>query len=159
VKQDKFLIAILVGVGLLVVVAVGLFLVRQKQVDYVAEDTPQGIVSNYILALHRGDYQKAYGYIYEAEYKPSLEKFQQVFITKQNNLSSVSPQVGESNIQEKQAYVTIRTVQTEGGPFIQSDRYPQNAVLINQNGIWKISNMPYPYWNWEWYQTPPKSAP
>ena len=62
-KQDRFLIAILAGIGLLVVAAFVLFFVRQSNLNYVSDDTPEGVVQNFVLALHKGDYEKAYAYL------------------------------------------------------------------------------------------------
>ena len=69
-KQDRFLIGILVGVAVLVVVAVGVFFLRQNDQTYIAEDTPDGVVHNYVLAIQLGDYDRAYGYLAEGEGKP-----------------------------------------------------------------------------------------
>ena len=32
---------------------------------------------------------------------------------------------------------------------------PLPALREGQNGAWRISNMPYPYWGWDWYQPTP----
>ncbi|OIO89706.1 MAG: hypothetical protein COW33_05315 [Anaerolineae bacterium CG17_big_fil_post_rev_8_21_14_2_50_57_27] len=29
---------------------------------------------------------------------------------------------------------------------------PLPALRERQNGAWRISYMPYPYWGWDWYQ-------
>ena len=55
---DKFLIAIVAGVVLLVIVVIVVVLLRPEP-EYVAGDTPQGIVHNYLLALQKGDYERA----------------------------------------------------------------------------------------------------
>ena len=39
-KQDKFLTGILIGIGALILLALGLFFLRQDKRDYVAETIP-----------------------------------------------------------------------------------------------------------------------
>jgi len=79
-KQDRFLLGILVGIGILVVIALVLFFVRQDKQEYVMDDVPEGVVHNYALALYQGDYQKAYGYLAEREDKPTYEEFRMPFL-------------------------------------------------------------------------------
>jgi len=43
-KQDRFLVGILVGIGVLVVIALGLFFTRQDKQEYISDDTPKGVV-------------------------------------------------------------------------------------------------------------------
>ena len=54
-KNDRFLVGIISFIGLLMVLAVVLFFVRQEPQDYGPEDSPQGVVRNYVLALQGGD--------------------------------------------------------------------------------------------------------
>ena len=71
-KQDKFLTGILIGVGMLVLLALVLFFTRQDKRDYLAEDAPEGVAHNYVLAVLNKDYEKAYGYLADLKYKPCL---------------------------------------------------------------------------------------
>ncbi len=52
-KQDRFLTGILIGIGVLVVVALALFFARQGKQTYMAGDTPEAVVFNYALGDHR----------------------------------------------------------------------------------------------------------
>ena len=71
-RGDRFLLAILIAIGVLVVLAVVLFYTQGGINDYGLEDTPQGVLRNYILALEKGDYQRAYSYLHDAQGKPDL---------------------------------------------------------------------------------------
>ena len=51
-KQDRFLTGILIGIAVLVVIALAVFFLRQDNLVYAAEDTPAGVVQNYVVALH-----------------------------------------------------------------------------------------------------------
>jgi hypothetical protein len=87
VKQDRFLLAIIIAIGALVVVALGLFFLRKGSQNYGPEDIPEGVVRNYILALHKQDYTRAYGYLKDGEGKPDITRFRQGFMTREMNIS------------------------------------------------------------------------
>jgi hypothetical protein len=59
---DRFLIIIVVGIILLVIVAFVVTLAR-PEATYQAEDTPEGVAHNYLLALQESDYERAYKYL------------------------------------------------------------------------------------------------
>ena len=61
-SPDKFLIGIVVAIVILVIVALAITLSRPEP-TYQAEDTPEGIAHNYLMALHREEYDRAYGYL------------------------------------------------------------------------------------------------
>ena len=60
--------------------AVGVFLVRQNAQDYVAEDTPEGIVHNYVFAIQQDDFERAYNYLIDGENKPTFSDFRSHYI-------------------------------------------------------------------------------
>jgi len=68
-SSDKFLLAIVVGIVLLVLVAFVVVLARPEP-TYQAEDTAGGVAHNYLLALQQEDYGRAYGYL-----SPSLVRY------------------------------------------------------------------------------------
>jgi len=54
--KDRFLLGILLAIAALALLAVILFLTRQSgQQGYVADDTPEGVLRNYVLALENKD--------------------------------------------------------------------------------------------------------
>jgi hypothetical protein len=57
-KSDKFLIGIVVVVVLLIVVALVITLTRPEP-SYQAEDTPESVAANYLLALQKRDYNQS----------------------------------------------------------------------------------------------------
>lgn len=59
-RSDRTLIGIVLGLLALVVVAFVVVL-RQPTQAYLGADTPEGAANDYVLALARGDYAKAYG--------------------------------------------------------------------------------------------------
>jgi hypothetical protein len=150
-KQDRFLMIILGVIGLLVISSVVLFFIRQEPQDYGLEDTPEGVVRNYILALQKGDHHRAYAYLQDDENKPAFTEFQQSNLQVQEEISRTAVQLGEVEITGDQARVGLTIIHTNGGPFNRSWDQVGTALLTLQKGEWRIINMPYPYWGWEWY--------
>jgi len=155
-KQDKFLIGILIGIGVLIVLALALFFTRQDKADYIAENNPEGVVHNYILAILNKDYQKAYGYLADLENKPTYEDFRQSFANGMVNPGNTGADVGDAEITNDEAYVQVTIYYSNSDPFSGGYQNMDRAQLILQDGKWRISYMPYTYWDYNWYQTPIK---
>jgi hypothetical protein len=156
-KQDRFLTSILVGIALLVVVALAVFFIRRDKQTYVAEDTPEGVVHNYVLAVLNGDYQKAYGYLADLENKPTYEQFRDAFIKGVVNPNNSAVDIGDSEINTDTASVDVALIYNPSDPFSTGYRDVQRAILVKQGQAWKLSSMPtYYYWDYSWYQELPK---
>lgn len=153
-KQDRFLLGILVGIGALVVVALVVFFMRQETATYMPDDDPASIVHNYVLALHNGEYEKAYGYLADLPNKPEYEDFRTVFLSQWVDPSSSGIEIGPVKEEGDDAYVEIETIFAPSDPFSSGYSSTEMALLVNQNGNWKIKQMPYSFWYWEWYQEP-----
>jgi hypothetical protein len=154
-KRDRFLIGILVFIGVLVITALILFFTRQQKTDYVSEDTPEGVVHNYILAVLNEDYPRAYGYLADGNAKPDFETFQKAFFTNELYVSSYSAQLGRININGDQAFVKLTIIYHSEDPFSGlGSGNVETALLKKQDGEWKILLMPYPYWDWDWRKSP-----
>ncbi|MCE1252392.1 MAG: hypothetical protein LWX83_02460 [Anaerolineae bacterium] len=154
-KQDRFLIAILAGIAVLVVAAFVLFFVRQSNLTYVSDNNPAGVVQNFVLALHKGDYEKAYAYLADAENKPAFEDFRRPFAMKEVDISSTDVQISDTQLLGDTATVGITFSQFNGPFFERGYRNSERAELKLEQGQWKIRQMPYPYWYYDWYQTTP----
>jgi hypothetical protein len=155
-KQDRFLVGILVGIGVLVIVALTLFFTRQDKQEYVSEDTPEGVVHNYTLAVYREEYEKAYGYLAEAENKPTYNEFRQAFFNHFVDPSNAGLELGETEIVGDEAYVTVSLIYNPTDPFSSGYRNTETARLERQNGAWKLLQMPYNFWSYDWYQPKPE---
>jgi len=158
-KQDRFLLGILVGIGVLVVIALTLFFTRQDKQEYVAEDTPEGVVHNYALAVFREDYEKAYSYLADSENKPTYNEFRQAFFNRYVNPENAGLELGETEIIGEEAYVTIYLIYSPSDPFSTSYRNTEIAHLERQNGEWKLLQMPYNFWAYDWYQPTVEAVP
>ena len=54
-KEDRFLTVILVVIGLLVALSLGVFFLKEDTTTYISDNTPEGIIHKYIIALEQGD--------------------------------------------------------------------------------------------------------
>ena len=149
-KEDRFLTGILIVIALLVAASLSVFFLRQDTATYLSEDTPEGIVHNYVYAIQQGHYEKAYGYLADKENKPSYDEFRQDLFLDQNSGQGI--QIGEVEIGKDTASVEIAITENRGELFFKQYSYSDAALLIMQDGEWKIFQMPYSYWSWNWYQ-------
>ena len=148
-KEDRFLTGILIGIALLVVASLAVFFLREDTQVYLPEDSPDAVVHNYILALQEEDFERAYSYLADEEDKPSYTNFLRNVITTNND----SVQVGDVEFSKETATVALIFSNTGGGIFFDQYEYTETALLIRQDGDWKILNMTsYAYWYWDWYQ-------
>jgi hypothetical protein len=151
-KQDRYLIVILGVIGVLVVLAVVLFFVRQEPQNYGANDTPEGVVRNYCLALQKSDYQSAYEHLQNTEKKPDFITFQQTFLRNEADITQSAIQLGAVDISGDNARVAMTIIHSNNNdPFNRTWNENGTAMLTLQNGEWRILSMPYPYWGWDWY--------
>lgn len=153
-KQDKFLTGILIGIGVLILLALGLFFTRQDNREYVADTTPEGVVHNYILAVLDKDYAKAYGYLADLEHKPSYEEFRQSFFNGMINPANAGVEIGATDVNAKEAVVTLSVYYANTDPFSSRFASEDLALLVEQDGLWKLNSMPYNFWDYNWYLAP-----
>ena len=114
------------------------------------------MVHNYVLALQKEDYTRAYGYLSEGKKKPTLTEFRQAFTARQLDPTNTALQIGETKIDANEALVNLTLIQSGGGPFEDTYRMTQSAIVIYEGDVWKLSSMPYPYWSAEWYSSSSK---
>ena len=156
-KQDRFLTGILVGIGLLVVVALAVFFSRRDTQTYISEDAPEGVVHNYVLAVLEKDYEKAYGYLADLKYKPTYEEFRRAFLNGEVNPQNQAVDIGASKIVGDVATVQLELIYNSSDPFSTGYRNMMSADLVKQNGVWKLTLMPqYNFWGYNWFVEPPK---
>jgi hypothetical protein len=155
-KQDRYLLVILLAIIVVVILALVLFFVRRGDQQYGPDDTPAGVIRNFVLALQKGDYERSYGYLAEDQNKPSFDEFQNDLLTLNQELSRISIQLGETDQTGVKALVGLTLIHSAGGPFSEAYHEVTNALLArDQNGAWKIIRMPYPYWGPAWYLVNP----
>ena len=156
-KQDRVLTGIFIGIGVLIIAALAVFFVRKDTQTYVSEETPEGVVHNYIVAVLEKDYEKAYTYLADLENKPTFDQFRDSFVTGMLNPDNSAVDVGDSEITGDDAFVEVAMIYNSSDPFSSGYRDVQRAILLKQGNTWKISSMPtYYLWDYSWYQEPPQ---
>ena len=154
-KQDKFLTGILIGIGVLIVIALALFFTRKDTKQYTTEDTPEGVVYNYVLAVFNRDYEKAYTYLADLKNKPTYEEFRKSFFNGNINPGQAGVDVGTVELNGDEAIVNLSLVYAPSDPFSGRSENIDRALVVKQNGKWKISSMPpYSFWDYNWYTEP-----
>ncbi|MCX6079501.1 MAG: hypothetical protein NTW32_08220 [Chloroflexi bacterium] len=156
-KQDRFLIGILIGIVILVVAALTVFFTRKDNLIYVTEETPEGVVQNYVVALHKRDFDRAYTYLADLPNKPTSEQFHTSFINHSVDPTNAGVEIGKADVSAQTASVSLGLIYSPSDPFSSGYRNAEYAELVRQNGSWKIKQLPFNFWSYEWYQ--PTSIP
>jgi hypothetical protein len=151
-KQDRFLTGILIGIGVLVIAALVLFFTRQDVQEYRTDDAPDAIVFNYVLAVLDKDYEKAYGYLADLDDKPSYDEFRKSFVNGMVSPDGVGVDVGSAELHGEEANVELNVVYAASDPFGSGYSNSEQALLVRQDDAWKLSSMPYNFWDYNWYQ-------
>ena len=152
-KQDRFLTGILIGIGVLIVVALALFFLRREPRAYIADTTPDGVVHNYVLALLNKDYQKAYDYLADLDGKPSYDEFRRAVFNGAISVQDAGIEVGSADVNGDEATVKLTMYYSSNDPFSGGYQSSDVALLVKQKGAWKIRSMPYSMWDYSWYST------
>ena len=152
-KNDRFLIAIIAGIAAIAVLALVLFFTRRDQVAaYPADDTPEGVIAAFVMAIENKDWDRAYAYLADGENKVDLARFRQIAVQEFSNTRTAGVEIRSTQMNGDRADVELVVVNISGGLFSDIYRNPGVAVLLRQNGNWKISEMVYPFWSYNWYQ-------
>lgn len=160
-RQDRFLIGILAGIGALVVLSLAIYFIRRGGMEYGPEDTPQGVVQNYVVALQRGDYDRAYDYLAAFETRPDRARFREPFVSYlSRDVTLTGLEITSASLADdgSSALVYLALQRGGSGPFDRGYRESNTAELVLEGGAWKINSMPYPFWNYEWTQPVPLEA-
>jgi len=145
---DKFLIAIVVGVVILVGVVVTIALLRPGQPGYQLDDAPEGVAYNYLLALQQADYERAYGYLPPTlpGYPADSEAFERDVSNNRWSFGyyddDVSLAVEGVNVTGDKAKAVVRRTVFHRGGLFDSGQYSStfDMTLRRQDGAWKITD-------------------
>jgi len=156
---DKFLIGIVVGVIILIGAAFAVALSRPEP-TFQPEDTPEGVAHNYLLALQKKEYERAYGYLSPTleGYPDSVETFiddidRNSWQFRELQEGSITLAVETTDITGERAEVVVRENQfRQGGLFDsnQSDRTFNMSLRFDKaRNAWKITGS-NSYWVYCW---------
>ena len=157
-KRDKFLLWILVGIVLLVVVALVMFFNRKDNLTYSEGKEPTDVVNNYIVAIHKKDYERAYSLLADLKYKPTYDNFKTAFLNHMVDPASAGIEIGKAETSGDNASVEIGVLSNPGDPFSGGYRNTEYGLLVREAGEWKIKQLPYTVWSYDWYSETMKPA-
>ena len=143
-SPDKLLLGIVVGILVLILTVFGITLLR-PEAAYQSDETPEGVVHNYLLALQKGDFERAYQYLAHGltGYPPTSDRFEEnvdrysyAFHTGSDNTLSVD----SADINGELATITVRETRFfANGLFDSSQRVGVFEVeLRKEEGDWRI---------------------
>ena len=155
-SKDRFLIGIVVGVLLLVIVAF-IVVLRRPEPTYRADDSPEGVAHNYLLAVRQGEYERAYGYLSPtlkgyptnaAQFANDIEQQRWLFRLDDD----VTLAIESAQINGDEAAVVIQETTFYSGGLFNSNQYTNrfNLYLIRSGNSWVIDKADS-YW-WECWQ-------
>ena len=158
-NTDKFLIAIVAGVVLLIGVAFAVVFLRPKP-TYQTDDTPEGVAHNYLFALQQKDYARAYSYLSPDidGYPDSVARFTTDISNNGYGFGSGSDsttlEIASSDITGDQAVVTVRETVFYNGGLFNNNQYTNTfaMTLHREDKGWKIVSSES-YWAWCWNDT------
>jgi len=142
---------LLVRIGVIATVSLVL-LTKGDEVELLQEDTPQGIVQRYLIAIQEKNYQKAYNYLsfdplqkistYDDWLRMVIGELQ---ISNQSTWKATLGKITQ-NVDNATVEVTIDTFRPRA-PFEDPLHSQQiNFQLSKINGKWVITSPTYIYW-------------
>jgi hypothetical protein len=151
-SSSRFLIGFGIALAVVVVVAVALVLTTRGSVTLLPEDTPQGVVQRYLMAVQEKDYSKAYGFLRVDQNNTKLtydEWLKQLPVpyprSQQSSWKATLGHISETG-SDATVEVIIDTFRP-GGPLAN----PVNSQLVifqlkKVGNAWFITSPPYLYW-------------
>jgi hypothetical protein len=139
---DRVLFSIVLGIVLLIAVALVVTLMRSEP-TYQAENTPEGVAHNYLLALQKEENERAYGYLSPTlkDYPASVKEF----IEDIDNYSwrfdrDRNKSIKSAKITANRATVTVRESRFRGGDLFDSGQSTSvfKMELYLEDSEWKI---------------------
>jgi hypothetical protein len=148
-SSSKFLIGIVIGAVLLILTSIIIVLVKPEP-TYQPDDTPGGVVHNYLLALQKEDYERAYSYLSKtlpgypanlSEFTQSIENSSWYFRTGRD----VTLAIDNEKIMGTQAVVTVRETLFYNRGLLESstsiDTFEVDLEKVRDQ--WRIVDSPY----------------
>ncbi len=144
-KPDRFLLIILGAIGLLAITAIIIFFIRRDSQTYGPDDSPEGVLRNYVIALNREDYEKAYACLQEIEIKPTYEQFREKLTSREGQIRQTALKIISVDISGDEAKIRVIITPEGADPFDSRYSTDQTALLVLQDDAWKLAKMPYPF--------------
>jgi hypothetical protein len=149
-QPDRFLLAILGGIVLLLLVALVSVVALRRPAPDLPAGTPGGVVQRFYGALEQRDYAEAYGFL-SAGLTNTLRLEDFVTFNAQNgsNGQQTRGRIDSEKTSGDQSTVTVSVTHfySSGGPFSGSSEYTSSETftLRREAGAWRITSLPYNY--------------
>jgi len=150
-SSNRFLLGFGIILVVLIAITTTLVLLNRDNVSMLPENTPEGTVQRFLLAVQEQDFQKAYSYLRIEE--------KGIKLTYDDWLQSVSPRfqtasvlwkatLGKTTVSGDTATVEVLIdIFQPGGPFENPVRTQiENYQLKLVNNQWFITTHPWLYW-------------
>ena len=154
---DKYLIVLVIGILLVTVVAVVVVAQRPGLERYQPDNTPEGVVFNYLLALQQSDYERAYGYLSPdlprgpADVEQMVDDLGWQLNGLQDSQNHPSLSIDTSRAVGDTAVVTVGETHYYRGDLLSSGHTTStfDAKVRKVEGAWKIVYS-QDYWKQDW---------
>lgn len=154
-RSERILLVILIAAAILAAAATILFLTRQPARTYQEENTPQSVVADYLTALRRGDFDRAASLVWVLDAPLDPERMRSALVDSAlSEIARMRVQVGTERIRGEQATVSVGLDHASNDPLRERNLFEMPATLARHAGRWYITEMPYPFWTFQWVEDP-----
>lgn len=147
--SNRWLMFFGIGIAVLVVVTVILVLALPAKVDLLPENTPEGVVQRFLMAVQDGDLTRAFGYMDVVEQGKTVTyaDWSQFLSPPRGDQNPWKATLGETRTNAGKATVEVVVdVFRPGGPFENPvDSFTVAYELTLKEGVWLITTRP-PLW-------------
>ena len=151
-SSNRWLIAFVVSIAVLVFATIALVLSARPGVSLLPENTPEGAVQRFLMAVQDNNYEKAYSYLSLTDEKGAKISYEQWLTTKPypygSSPSSWKAILGKTTVTGERANVEVTVdVFRPSGPFGNAVQSQQVLFQLARSGeSWLITSPPYLYW-------------
>lgn len=152
-SSNRTLMGFGIAIGVLIITTIILVLTLGKgNTDLLAEDTPEGVVQRYLLAIQEENYQSAFSYFSPQDPKdignPVMTYDEWLMSVRNNSNSTWKASLGAFKITGDSATVDVMIdVFRPGGPFANPVNTNNETFILKKSGSsWLIISPTYLYW-------------
>ncbi len=143
-KSDERVFWGLVALAVLLVAAAFFVAFRAyRTINYETADTPRAAFRNFVLAVNRGDYGKAYSLLGDTTCKPSFRDFREML---GGYLTFTDVEIRQVKVNGDKAELKVYLETSWGGPNLFLERSGPGVVgtveLVRTPAGWKITKLP-----------------
>ena len=151
-QSSRWLVGITLMVLVLVVLSVTVALVRRHEPSLSPEDTPEGTVQRYLLALQEDDGKRAYSYL-DSELQEYCDYGHLLDSARRWELRDMRVALEAVEELDEETIVRVNVTETRlSRPFgVSEHTYPARYVLKREEDAWRFSEPPWPLeWCPDW---------